>query len=166
VIRFRRCNVSGTIGLLNTRKVDQHRHMYGRWHLLRFVVAASLGCVFIFGQPPSTPSTSAPNNSAKSNPKKQDPFLGARVAYAEYLTTYFAKIGYQTIKATAIGTDQRTLELSSPLIGKPFGKDSANLIAAREVIESDESLAVIKRARFREVVLRGSSYTEEHNVAR
>lgn len=91
-------------------------------------------------------------------------FLGARVAYAGYLTVYFEKIGRQMIHVNAIGDNQQTLEVVSALIGKPFGTETHNLISAREVVESSDSVALLKKCRFKTVVIHGTDYSETYII--
>jgi|GEM_PF-2721112 hypothetical protein len=50
--------------------------------------------------------------------KKAQGSLGARIAYARFLTEYFAKIGRQTIHVSAIDENQQTLDVFSGLIEK------------------------------------------------
>ncbi len=49
----------------------------------------------------------------------------------------------------------------SGLIGKPFGRETNNLVSAREVIESADSIAMLKKCRFKKVIIRGTDYAVE-----
>ncbi len=66
--------------------------------------------------------------------------LGPRRKYARLLNAYFASIGRQLIHVSAVDENQQTLDVFSVAIGKFFGKDSHNLISARDVIDSAESV--------------------------
>jgi hypothetical protein len=114
--------------------------------------------------PSPTKSKQAKNQRQTAEQKKIQEFLGSRIEYAKLLTAYFANIGRQFIRVTAIDENQQTLDVFSALIGKPFGTESHNLISAREVIQSEGSLAMLKKCRFKKVVIRGTDYAEAYAI--
>ena len=109
-------------------------------------------------------STQPRRRSDTANQRGVRELLGARIAYAKFLTVYFDKIDRQTIHVSAIGEDRQTLDVFSVLIGKFVGSKSHNLVSAREVIESSDSVALLKKCRFRKVVVRGTDYTETYVI--
>jgi hypothetical protein len=104
----------------------------------------------------SSPAEQPKKQTETADQNKTPEFLGARIAYAKLLTAYFANIGRQLIHVSAIDENQQTLDVFSPVIGKPFGTETNNLISAREVLEFADSLALIKKCRFKKVVIRGT----------
>lgn len=116
--------------------------------------------------------TAATAPVAKSNPKQRETpeqakvkeYLAARVSYANLLTAYFASIGPQLIHVSATGANQQTLDIFSVAIGKPFGRDTKNLIDARDVVNSTLSMATIKKCGFKTVLIRGDDYVESYVV--
>jgi hypothetical protein len=136
----------------------------------RLWVLLILPCV-LFGQQRTTArpaSSTHPTQTTKqretAEQKKTKEFLGSRIAYAKLLTEYFAKIGRQTIHVNAVDENQQTLDIYSAAIGKPFGGETKNLLDAREVIQSADSIAMLKKCRFKKVIIRGNDYTEGYMV--
>jgi hypothetical protein len=113
---------------------------------------------------PTKPKATKQERRETADEKKAREFLGSRIAYAKFLTAYFAKAGRQTIHVEAINDNQQTLEVFSALIGKPFGRETSNLVFAREVIESADSIAMVKKCRFKKVVIRGTDYGMDYMV--
>jgi hypothetical protein len=68
---------------------------------------------------PSPATTQTKKQSETANQKKVQELLGARIAYAKFLTKYFAQIGRQTIQVSATDENQQTLDVFSDLIGRP-----------------------------------------------
>jgi hypothetical protein len=113
---------------------------------------------------PAKPKATQQKRRETADEKKVREFLGSRIAYAKLLIAYFAKIGRQTIHVEAIDENQQTLDVFSGLIGKPFGRETSNLVSAREVIESADSIAMVKKCRFKKVVIRGTDYAVDYMV--
>ena len=99
--------------------------------------------------------------SAKSS-TKPDEFLGARIALAQLLEEGLKKEG-RFITVSATGDQQQTLEMSSALIGK-----GTNTLAAakRETIDSEDSMALIRRVQFKKLIIKGGDYVESYPVAK
>lgn len=91
---------------------------------------------------------------------KSDEFLDARIKFAQLLQDIYKKEGrFITVKAT--GQNQQTLELSSALIDEGTHTLDA---ARRETIKSEYSMAIIRRSRFKEILIHSERYTERYAV--
>jgi len=117
----------------------------------------SVGFRRIVAAAPPKPAAAKPRSRS---PEKADEFLGARIALAKLLQAIYSKEG-RLIDVAVTGEGQYILELSSVLIGKGTYTLEA---ARRETIDSSSSIAVIRRARFKRIVIRGNNYSETYAV--
>jgi len=104
--------------------------------------------------------TSPPQNAKGATKAKPDEFHEARIKFAQLLQDIYKKEGrFITVKAT--GEDQRTLELFSALIDEGTHTLEA---ARRETINSEYSMAIIRRSRFKEILIHSERYSERYVV--
>ena len=83
-----------------------------------------------------------------------------RMKLAELLQEIYKKEGrFITVKAT--GDNQQTLDLFSVLIGE--GTHTLD-VARRETINSEYSMAVVRRSRFKQIVIHGERYSESYLI--
>jgi len=101
--------------------------------------------------------TSSPQKPIKA---KSDESLAARIKLAELLQEIYKEEGrFITVKAT--GDNQQTLDLFSVLIGEGTHTLDA---ARRETVNSEYSMAIIRRSRFKEIVIHGERYSESRHI--
>jgi len=105
----------------------------------------------------TSPPKDVKGAAAKAKP---DEFLNARVKFAQLLQDIYKKEG-RFITVNATGENQQTLELSSHLIDAGTHTLDA---AKRETINSDYGMAIIRRSRFKEILIHGQHYTERYVV--
>lgn len=116
-----------------------------------FVVACT---VLTWAQTSSSPKAKQPTRA------KSDEFLGARIKLAELLQEIYRKEG-RPITVKAIGDNRQTLDLFSALIS-----DGTNALdaARRETVNSEYSMAIIRRSRFKQIIIHGERYSESYVV--
>jgi hypothetical protein len=106
------------------------------------------------GQTSSSPKAKEPTKA------KSDEFLGARIKFAELLQEIYRKEG-RPIAVKAIGDNRQTLDLFSVLVsGGTYALDAAK----RAAVNFEYSMAIIRRSRFKQIIIHGGRYSESYAV--
>jgi hypothetical protein len=106
--------------------------------------------------------TLSPQKAKQPTKARSDEFIGARVKLAELLQEIYKKEG-RLITVKAIGNNRQTLDLFSMLISEGTHTLDA---ARRETVNSEYSMAIIKRSRFKEIVIHGERYSESYYIVK